>query len=58
MRILDTLNEVDKAKYNYNCDAKHLDWGEYMENEVIGIRRFFFRESVKTTSWNVFIWHA
>lgn len=58
LRILNTLGDEDKARYNYNCDLDHLDWGEFMENQVIGIRRFFFRESKQTTMWNIFVWHA
>lgn len=58
LRILDTLNDEDKVKYNFNCDKKYLDWGEFMESQVIGIRQFFFKESKKTTAWNVFVWHA
>lgn len=55
LRISDTLNEADKQNYNYN--VKYCDWGPYMESQVIGIRRFFYRESKDTTYWHKIMYH-
>lgn len=55
LRILNELEDEDQVKYNYN--VKYCEWSEYMESQVIGVRKFFYRESKDTTAFHRAMWH-
>jgi fatty acyl-CoA reductase len=41
-----TLGEKDKEEFNF--DVAKIDWEQYVEDYVLGIRRFIFKEDVAT----------
>lgn len=47
LRILPLMHPKDVDRYNF--DPTHLDWGELAERNFLGVRRYYFRESYKTT---------
>lgn len=40
------MSEEDRETFNF--DIKHLDWNVYIENYVLGARRFLLNEDMKT----------
>lgn len=52
--ILSVLTKKDKERYNF--DASLCDWSKFIDRCLIGVRRFFFRESAVTTSYHRNIW--
>lgn len=47
MHIMHTLHEKDIKRYCF--DASDLNWGELIERNFLGVRRYYFKESYKTT---------
>ncbi|KAL1489440.1 hypothetical protein ABEB36_014334 [Hypothenemus hampei] len=41
-----TLNETDKKEFNF--DVAKIDWDNYLENYILGIRRFIFKEDIES----------
>lgn len=45
-RLYSQLSNEDKKEFNF--DVSNIKWNEYVENYVLGIRRFMFKEDEKT----------
>ncbi|CAG9810069.1 unnamed protein product [Chironomus riparius] len=45
-KLISTMNEDDKK--NFDFDATHIDWIEYIRSFVLGVRRYIFKEDPKT----------
>ncbi|GLV36881.1 uncharacterized protein CBL_02284 [Carabus blaptoides fortunei] len=45
-RLFSQLSNEDKKEFNF--DVSNMKWEEYVENYVLGIRRFMFKEDEKT----------
>merc|ERR1719219_2832682 len=45
-KLLEELGEEDKLVFNF--DIRNLDWIQYLETYVQGIRKFLFKEDPKT----------
>ncbi|XP_055919574.1 putative fatty acyl-CoA reductase CG8303 [Eupeodes corollae] len=54
LQIMSVLNEKDKKRYNF--DSTLCDWSAFIDRCLIGVRRFYFRESAVTTSWHRRYW--
>ncbi|CAD7088168.1 unnamed protein product [Hermetia illucens] len=54
LRIISFLNESDRARYTF--DASNCDWSKFMSSCLVGVRRFYFKESAKTTQWHRIHW--
>lgn len=50
LRIMNELHPDDIGRYQY--DPKDCDWAILMERCILGIRRYYFRESYETTMWH------
>lgn len=47
MRIMSEMHAKDAKRYCF--DASDCDWSEMMERNFLGCRRYYFKESFKTT---------
>ncbi|XP_037822427.1 putative fatty acyl-CoA reductase CG8303 [Lucilia sericata] len=56
LRIMNLVHESDRKRYNF--DSSQCDWVEFLDRVLIGIRRFYFKESAVTTSWHRNYWKA
>ncbi|XP_068145419.1 putative fatty acyl-CoA reductase CG8303 [Drosophila tropicalis] len=56
LRISSIMHESDRKRYNF--DASLCDWSEFIDRCLIGIRRFYFKESAVTTQWHRNLWKA
>ncbi|XP_034477087.1 putative fatty acyl-CoA reductase CG8303 [Drosophila innubila] len=54
LRISSFIHESDRKRYNF--DASQCDWSEFIDRCLIGIRRFYFKESAVTTQWHRNYW--
>lgn len=54
LRIMTVMHETDRKRYNF--DASQCDWSEFLDRVLVGIRRFYFKESATTTSWHRNYW--
>lgn len=54
LRIMTLMHESDKKRYNF--DASTCDWSEFIDRCLIGLRRFYFKESAETTDWHRMYW--
>ncbi|KAL9922102.1 putative fatty acyl-CoA reductase CG8303 isoform 1-T3 [Glossina fuscipes fuscipes] len=54
LRINSVIPEKDRLRYNF--DASQCNWSEFIDRIIIGIRRFYFKEAVVTTSWHRNYW--
>uniref|UniRef100_A0A1B0G7W5 Fatty acyl-CoA reductase n=1 Tax=Glossina morsitans morsitans TaxID=37546 RepID=A0A1B0G7W5_GLOMM len=54
LRINRLIPEKDRLRYNF--DASQCNWSEFIDRIIIGIRRFYFKEAVVTTSWHRNYW--
>ncbi|KAH8291362.1 hypothetical protein KR054_010974 [Drosophila jambulina] len=54
LRISALIPESDRRRYNF--DASQCDWSEFIDRCLIGIRRFYFKESAVTTEWHRNYW--
>uniref|UniRef100_A0A1I8MDW3 Fatty acyl-CoA reductase n=2 Tax=Musca domestica TaxID=7370 RepID=A0A1I8MDW3_MUSDO len=54
LRIMSVVHEKDRKRYNF--DSSRCDWTEFLARVIIGIRRFYFRESAETTTWHRIYW--
>lgn len=50
LRIMAEMHPDDLDRYNF--DAKNCDWSLLLEGCLLGIRRYYFRESYETTKWH------
>lgn len=50
LRVMNLLPAVDARRYCF--DAKECDWAEFMRRTLLGIRRFYFRESYDTSNYH------
>lgn len=50
LRIMGTLHPDDLDRYQY--DTENCDWDKLVEYCLLGIRRYYFRESYETTMWH------
>ncbi|KAH8421055.1 hypothetical protein KR222_006573 [Zaprionus bogoriensis] len=54
LRVSALIHEKDRKRYNF--DASQCDWSEFIDRCLIGIRRFYFKESAVTTQWHRNYW--
>ncbi|KAH8284634.1 hypothetical protein KR018_008616 [Drosophila ironensis] len=54
LRISALMHDSDRKRYNF--DASQCDWSEFIDRCLIGIRRFYFKESAVTTDWHRNYW--
>lgn len=54
LRIMSVMHPEDRKRYNF--DASQCDWVEFLDRVLIGIRRFYFKESAETTQWHRNYW--
>ncbi|KAH8275336.1 hypothetical protein KR026_005314 [Drosophila bipectinata] len=54
LRISSIIHDSDRKRYNF--DASQCDWSEFIDRCLIGIRRFYFKESAVTTEWHRNYW--
>uniref|UniRef100_A0A1A9X2G8 Fatty acyl-CoA reductase n=1 Tax=Glossina brevipalpis TaxID=37001 RepID=A0A1A9X2G8_9MUSC len=54
LRINSVIPEKERSRYNF--DASQCNWSEFLDRVIIGIRRFYFKESLVTTSWHRNYW--
>ena len=45
-QLIGCLNETDRR--NFFIDVRKVDWGDYMESYILGVRRYLLREDPKT----------
>lgn len=50
MRVMAALGEQDAQRYRF--DAKECDWSLLMERCLLGLRRYYYRESYTTSNWH------
>lgn len=50
MKIIGEMHPDDVDRYQF--DAKTCDWSKLMDVCLLGIRRYYFRESYETTMWH------
>lgn len=56
LKVLAHLNQEDAVYYNFN--AKFLDWYEFLEIQIKGMRFYFFKESRVTTNYHKIMYQA
>lgn len=54
LRIMSVMHDSDRKRYNF--DSSRCDWSEFIARVLIGIRRFYFKESAETTDWHHLYW--
>lgn len=55
LHILSLMDPKDAEMYCY--DARSYDWQEFIDNCLIGLRYYFFKESKESTLWHKVIWN-
>lgn len=53
MRISTMMHPKDTIRYKF--EASELDWGEMLERNFLGVRRYYFRESGVTSMKHVIV---
>lgn len=48
MRIISMMHPKDVDRYGF--DASNCDWSEFLTINFLGVRRYYFKESFKTTT--------
>lgn len=56
MRIMPLMHPEDLDRYKF--DAGDLDWSELLERNFLGVRRYYFRESARTTIKHCIVYAA
>lgn len=54
LRVMSEMNEVDRERYTW--DAGLCNWAEFIDRCLIGVRRYYFKESAETTQWHRNYW--
>lgn len=56
LRIMSVMHGKDAKRYCF--DASDLNWGEMIERNFLGVRRYYFKESFETTRKHRLIYQA